>query len=499
MMLDARPNFKLTEEAIALGIRLAIHKAQALQRPVIFSYSQNWTQDCCVDPLTFLAAYNQVCKNSYKEYKFHWEQPDLNLTLTAAGAAAVISDQAIAKNRFDLAQQFTEDYVKDAVTVGDTDLGKIPLHILGGFAFHDRHTDLNWEGFPDVMMFIPRWLIQQKSTDLGKFCVITINYGVNPETEPEQIEANLEQILAELSRIEKYGHVQNLELTSEISLIEEVMGSTSRPWTEIVEEAVSLIKLGNLDKVVLARALDVYSHTNFSPTQVLNSLRHSYPECISFLIDLGIGSTFIGATPEILLQFQFIDGYLALRSDAIAGSTRRGLSISEDQLLGDILLKSPKDQYEHEIVIKSICDRFQALGANISQLQPPKLKRLKNVQHLYTAITAKLPVKNWLSAFNILRDLHPTAAVGGEPKAIALNLMQNWEICDRGWYAAPIGWVNANGEGAFAVGIRSGYLNGDRARIYAGAGIVADSDITSELGETAIKFEALLKSLGAKD
>jgi len=170
--------------------------------------------------------------------------------------------------------------------------------------------------------------------------------------------------------------------------------------------------------------------------------------------------------------------------------------MSEDQLLGEILLKSQKDQYEHEIVIKSICDRFQALGATISKLQPPQLKRLKNVQHLYTAINAKLAVTEWLAAFDILQDLHPTAAVGGEPKAIALHLMQAWEICDRGWYAAPIGWVNGHGEGAFAVGIRSGYLSGDRARIYAGAGIVADSDIASELGETAIKFEALLKSLG---
>jgi menaquinone-specific isochorismate synthase len=130
-------------------------------------------------------------------------------------------------------------------------------------------------------------------------------------------------------------------------------------------------------------------------------------------------------------------------------------------------------------------------------LTSPKLKRLKNVQHLHTEIKGILNGGHWLQSFEILRQLHPTAAVGGEPQEIAVQLIQASEACDRGWYAAPIGWVNSKGEGIFAVGIRSGYLNGDSARIYAGAGIVADSDIASELGETAIKFEALLKALGS--
>ncbi|NJM27851.1 MAG: hypothetical protein HC856_05785 [Pseudanabaena sp. RU_4_16] len=152
---------------------------------------------------------------------------------------------------------------------------------------------------------------------------------------------------------------------------------------------------------------------------------------------------------------------------------------------------------EHEIVIKSICDCLHKIGADLHPIEPPKLLKLSNVQHLYTPIAAELANTSWLTAFDVLEQLHPTAAVGGDPKATALHLMREWEVCDRGWYAAPIGWVNGNGEGAFAVGIRSGYLSNNKARIYAGAGIVSDSQFDAELDETAIKFEALLQALAA--
>ena len=119
------------------------------------------------------------------------------------------------------------------------------------------------------------------------------------------------------------------------------------------------------------------------------------------------------------------------------------------------------------------------------------------MQHLYTPITAQIDDPDWLIALDILQQLHPTAAVGGEPRDRAVCFMQQWEACDRGWYAAPIGWLNGNGEGTFGVGIRAGYIQGDRARIFAGAGIVANSQVENEQSETTIKFAALLKALGA--
>ena len=215
---------------------------------------------------------------------------------------------------------------------------------------------------------------------------------------------------------------------------------------------------------------------------------------MTFWVSFG-DSSFLGATPEVLLKFSSKNGRLFLKSDAIAGSTKRGLSTAEDELLGNLLLASLKDRYEHEIVIRSICDRLQEFGINLKSLGSPRLKRLQNVQHLHTEIHGVLNAP-WLDIFKILEKLHPTAAVGGEPQAAAVQLIKNSEACDRGWYAVPIGWVNSQGSGIFAVGIRSGYFNGTTARIYAGAGIVADSDIAAELGETAMKFEALLSALG---
>jgi len=474
-------------EPIKAAIAQTFSQAQLLNQPVILSYSwdyQDFSQEEQDDKITPISLLDRAAG----EYKFYWQQK--SLTLSAIGVVASMNVDN-SQNRFDSAKLFCQRYLTNSITQGDTVLGLIPTYALGGFAFHDRspHNSLDkdiWQGFPNAMLFIPKWLLQDRNSTL----VITLNHCIDPKDSLEE----LEKLVSD--RILKFPNLVAAKTVTEYPShsdqdIQEVIGD--RPWIEVVEEALSLIKLGKLEKVVLARALDVSS--SCSDLEVLNSLRHNYPECISFLLNLG-NSSFVGATPEILLQFHSNNQNLYLESEAIAGSTRRGLSTSEDRLLGDILLSSLKDRYEHEIVIRSICDRLQDLGVELAELTTPKLKRLKNVQHLYTEITGTLKNSHWLHSFEILRQLHPTPAVGGEPQELAVQIIQASEACDRGWYAAPIGWVNSNGEGIFAVGIRSGCLNGESARIYAGAGIVADSDIASELGETAIKFEALLKALG---
>jgi menaquinone-specific isochorismate synthase len=487
-------------EAIAQTLSLAQHRHQ----PVILTYSWNYAEfSQGQSALNQITPASLLANASDSEYKFYWQQQ--LLTLAAIGVVAHINTDINSdhdsepidpnQNRFETAKLFCQKYLTHSVTKGDTDLGQIPTYALGGFAFHAQvlTSQDSWQGFPNGMLFIPKWLLLQ---DRNSPLVIALNYCIHPEDHLSE----LEQEVAD--RILEFPHLSSeLSISRELNPnsdqdIEEVTGD--RPWTEIVEQALQLIKWGKLEKIVLARALDVF--LTCPHLEVLSSLRHNYPDCISFLLNFGVGS-FVGATPEILLQFEMNelgdDQGLHLKSDAIAGSTRRGLSAAEDQLLGNILLASLKDRYEHEIVITSICDRLQALGVDLQDLTSPKLKRLKNVQHLHTEIKGILNGGHWLQSFEILRQLHPTAAVGGEPQEIAVQLIQASEACDRGWYAAPIGWVNSKGEGIFAVGIRSGYLNGDSARIYAGAGIVADSDIASELGETAIKFEALLKALGS--
>jgi|JFJP01.1.fsa_nt_gi menaquinone-specific isochorismate synthase len=479
----------------------AIAQAQVTGSPILFSYSQKWE---CMNPLLLLAS-----KSEAQQPKFYWEQPNANLVLAAAGAVAEVSvPNHDLSDRFDCAKKFIKTHLDQAIAAKHPDLelakSEIPIHVVGAFSFYrNGHHPSDWLDlakpnnyppdyqqeieFPTLLFFIPRWMVRQKDQD----CTLTLNHYIQPWDHADEILESMEDLRSHLQESSNY----EVPTVHEVSKIVEVQGQ--QIWTEIVERALTLIHQGHFEKVVLARALDVLADRNFDPFQVLHVLRCEYPECISFLLDYGVGKTFLGATPEVVLQFKAQGDRLWLRSDALAGSIERGKSVLEDQMLGDRLLNSEKDMREHQIVIRSICDRLQSMGAAIDPQVKTNLLRLSNVQHLHTPITAHIDHADWLIALDILQQLHPTAAVGGEPRDRAVCFMQQWEACDRGWYAAPIGWLNGDGEGTFGVGIRAGYIQGDRARIFAGAGIVANSQVQNEQSETTIKFAALLKALGA--
>ncbi len=475
----------------------AIAKAQITGSPILFSYSQNWE---CFNPLLLLAS-----KSEAQQPKFYWEQPNADLVLAAAGSVAEISvPNHDLSDRFDCVKKFIKNHLANAITAEVPDLESseppISIHIFGAFSFYRNgsnasdYLDLAETNdyqpvieFPTLLFFIPRWMVRHKDQNR----TLTLNHYIQPWDNADEVLERIEDLRSHLQESSHY----EAPTVHEVSKIIEVQGQ--QIWTEIVERALTLIHQGHFEKVVLARALDVLADRNFDPFQVLHVLRCEYPECISFLLDYGVGKTFLGATPEVVLQFEAQGDRLWLRSDALAGSIQRGKSVQEDQMLGNHLLNSEKDMREHQFVIRSICDRLQSMGAAIDPQVKTGLLKLSNVQHLHTPITAMINDPDWLIALDILQQLHPTAAVGGEPRDRAVCFMQQWEACDRGWYAAPIGWLNGDGEGTFGVGIRSGYIQGDRARIFAGAGIVANSQVENEQSETTIKFAALLKALGA--
>jgi menaquinone-specific isochorismate synthase len=475
----------------------AIAKAQITGSPILLSYSQNWE---CFNPLLLLAS-----KSEAQQPKFYWEQPNADLVLAAAGSVAEVSvPNHDLSDRFDCAKKFIKAHLTNAIIAKNSNFATtespISIHIFGAFSFYRNGSDASDYldlaetndyqpaiEFPTLLFFIPRWMVRHKDQN----CTLTLNHYIQPWDKPDEVLESIEDLRSHLLESSHY----EAPTVHEVSNIVEVQGQ--QIWTEIVERALALIHQGHFEKVVLARALDVLADRNFDPFQVLHVLRCEYPECISFLLDYGVGKTFLGATPEVVLQFKAQSDRLWLRSDAVAGSIERGKTVQEDLMLGDRLLNSEKDMREHQIVIRSICDRLQSMGAAIDPQAETSLLRLSNVQHLYTPITAQIDDPDWLIALDILQQLHPTAAVGGEPRDRAVCFMQQWEACDRGWYAAPIGWLNGDGEGTFGVGIRAGYIQGDRARIFAGAGIVANSQVENEQSETTIKFAALLKALGA--
>jgi salicylate biosynthesis isochorismate synthase/menaquinone-specific isochorismate synthase len=164
-----------------------------------------------------------------------------------------------------------------------------------------------------------------------------------------------------------------------------------------------------------------------------------------------------------------------------------------DDHLGERLLLSEKDRHEHSIVAKRIERLLRPLSVWVEAEREPALARILNIQHLATPIHAQLAEP--LSAVGLVGALHPTPAVGGEPREAALELIADLEDMDRGWYAGPVGWMDAAEDGEFCVGLRSALLRDREARLYAGGGIVSDSEPEAELAETEVKLEALLPLL----
>ena len=215
-----------------------------------------------------------------------------------------------------------------------------------------------------------------------------------------------------------------------------------------------------------------------------------YPECYRFLFEPQPGRAFFGATPELLAE---VSGH-QLHTIALAGSLQRGKTWQEDQQLGKQLLSSRKDRQEHAFVVQALRENLAPLTTCLEIPSAPELCLLNNIQHLLTPVKGELANGNGI--LPVIQALHPTPALGGTPRGVALPLIEQYEPLPRGWYGAPIGWLAPNGDGEFAVAIRSAVANQHRVRLYAGVGVVADSDPEKEWRETELKFQPILKALG---
>lgn len=253
-------------------------------------------------------------------------------------------------------------------------------------------------------------------------------------------------------------------------------------WLDAVATATRRIDSGVLDKAVLARDLAVWSRTPFEPRRLARRLADAYPDCYTFCVD-GL----IGATPELLVRRMGSQ----VESLVLAGTARRGRDEVEDAALGEKLLCSPKERSEHRFAVSSVADTLAPRCGALTVGEAPFVLRLANVQHLATHIHGILTGPAWPTAFELAGALHPTAAVCGTPTSDALALIRELEGMDRGRYAGPVGWVDAHGNGEFGIALRCAQLAGARARLFAGAGVVADSLPEHELEETRLKLRAM--------
>ena len=221
---------------------------------------------------------------------------------------------------------------------------------------------------------------------------------------------------------------------------------------------------------------------------VFGAMRELFPACFCFCCGTP-EAAFIGASPELLIR----RSGASASTVALAGSARRSSDPAVDDHIGERLLQSAKDRSEHEIVARRIVRRLRPHAVWVEPAPEPGLVKIANIQHLATPIHAQLADPR--SAVELAGLLHPTPAVGGEPWPAAGELIDELEGMDRGWYAGPVGWMDATEDGEFCVGIRSALLRDREAHLFAGNGIVADSDPAAELAETEPKLEAMLPLL----
>ena len=265
-------------------------------------------------------------------------------------------------------------------------------------------------------------------------------------------------------------------------------GSTVRDdrWLEAVAEATRVIRTGEVEKVVLARDLHLWSRTAFDLDHILHGLATTFPSCFTFLVD-----QLVGASPELLLAREGT----TLRSRVLAGTAARAADPAADDLLGEALLASTKDRREHDLALRSAVDALSPVCEHVEAPDGPSLLRLDNVQHLGSDLTGTVAPTVDLHGEGHILDLvgrlHPTAAVGGAPRDRALRAIDELEGMSRGRYAGPVGWCTAAGDGAFAIALRCAKVDGDRARLFAGAGIVEGSLPEAELTETWLKLRAM--------
>jgi isochorismate synthase len=260
-------------------------------------------------------------------------------------------------------------------------------------------------------------------------------------------------------------------------------------WRTVASRFAGAVGRGRLDKVVLARRVDLRSDIAIDIGATLRRLVGASAESTVFAIARG-EAVFLGASPERLVRTEGRDA----RTVAIAGSTRRGADAAEDDALARALLADEKEREEHEVVVRMLRDSLAPLCDDLDVAPAPRVIRLRTVQHLCTDVTAR--TSDRAGILSLVGVLHPTPAVGGQPRTVALDLIRDQERLDRGWYAAPLGWLDRDGDGEFIVALRSGVVSGDRASLFAGCGIVADSEPDREWEESRMKLRALGSALG---
>lgn len=456
------------------GIIEAIERARKLSMPVLVSEVQRIHP---VQPLSVFTA----GRDQFVGERFFWKDPSDEVVMIGIGICKEIQSDQASGRFFHVEKQWQELMNNSIMLMEEKQTATGPI-MFGGFSFDPlkEKTDL-WAQFPHSLFHIPKYLL---SVIKGEY-YLTTNLLCSAEDDDTLYEVAVQERKSLISGMEK----ESLPRLSNLSQVNEVY---SENWKKRVSEVVELLKAGTMKKVVLARELRLQFEEQIPVEPVIMNLLEEQRDSFIFAFE-SKGDCFIGASPERLVKKVKDTVY----STCLAGSIVRGKTLKEDELLGNELLGDEKNLNEHHFVVEMIKEAMEKVCREVRIPSHPQLLKNKHIQHLYTPVVGKADEES--SLLQLVNLLHPTPALGGLPRIEAVESIRLMEDLDRGMYAAPIGWIDFEGNGEFAVAIRSGLLQGNEASLFAGCGIVKDSNVDSEYQETNIKFRPMLSALRGKE
>ena len=387
---------------------------------------------------------------------FAWSDPESSVEFLARGRRCGILSNG--PERFQEAQSFCSQ-ARELINTKALRDSSLPF-IIGGFAFADHSPAASWAGWASANLWVPEEIIWTDGTR-----TLRVEYSLSCDA-PQQ-----RSTLKPLQTIPATTSFHHKGCSS----------TPSTQWKEQVQNALTSIEKNELQKVVLARSLELEAGADkkFDIAKSALALRNQHRACTQFVIRSAQGSVFLGASPETLLRRK---GAL-IESQALAGTDQSA----------ETLKASQKDQREHQYVVEAIVKRLSELVDLDSHNPEPQLHALKDLVHFETRIkgTATPDVDN----LDLLKALHPTPAVGGLPKEPAMKWIERHEELERGWYAGPVGWLGTDSDAHFVVAIRSVLTDGSKAESFTGAGIVENSTPSKEWEETSAKSQTVVESL----
>ncbi|HKB51208.1 MAG TPA: isochorismate synthase [Solirubrobacterales bacterium] len=410
------------------------------------------------------------------DHWFCWEQPDREFALAALGTAHEATSRG--DGRF-------EEVARECLRLNEGAVLEEPHGLpsgagpvwTGGFAFDAGGAASSaWSSFAPASLTLPELSLCRA----GEEIFLTVNLIVSPGDDTDTLADGIAARLAGL-------RPDPLPLLDPHLTDRPEIRSVHPPgdFEAAVVAATEGIDRGEMSKVVLAREVTVEAAAAHDPAAIFGALREQFPSCFCFCRGTP-EAAFLGASPELLIR----RSGAGASTVALAGSTRRSSDPAVDDHLGEQLLHSDKDRREHRIVAERIVRKLRPHAVWVETEPEPEVIKVANIQHLATPVIAQLAEPH--SAVELIGLLHPTPAVGGEPWPGAATAIADLERMDRGWYAGPVGWMDATEDGEFCVALRSALLRDREARLFAGVGVVAGSDPAAELAETEVKLQALL-------